>query len=263
MLYQLNNQEYSKINHLVKDIEHNHVVINAVVNGMTPGKIIVDDKNEPKSALVYQQDGFYYLISPNCDLEFLKSFHNLLFEEWKIDILELFFYPNQLFDEIKHILGNRKFISFNRHEYRLNQQRFKQVSIKKLDSSYHLVKMNKEIIEQFGISLDTWKSVDDFIKKGLGYCIINNDEVISKCLSYFQHDNQLELGVDTKEDYRKQGLASIVCSTLIKDALHCHQDVSWSCWQFNEASNMLAKKLGFELSNSKKVIIWDHSIDKQ
>ncbi|QVK18805.1 GNAT family N-acetyltransferase [Mycoplasmatota bacterium] len=263
MLYQLNQTEYHKVKHLAKDICHNQVVVNAVVDGMSPGVIFVDDINLPKSALIYPKDGFYYIFSTENHTTFFQSLNQLFFEDWKVDILELFIYPEQLMNDLSSILGKKKYIMLNRNEYQLNENSFKKVNVKNLEPNLQLKKITKDLINEFDISIKPWMNEDFFLNHGLGYCIIKEKQVISKCITCYRHKNLIEIGIDTIESYQKQGFASIVCQTLITESLKRNFQVMWSCWDFNEASNILAKKMGFEFSNHKKVVIWDHYIDKE
>lgn len=263
MLFQLKHTEYHTVKHLVKDIPHNQVVINAVVDGMSPGDIFVDDKDSPKSVLIYPNDGFYYICSTENHISFFQSLNQLFFDDWKVDILELFIYPEHLMNDLSSLLGKRKYITLNRNEYRLHEDSFIKVNCKNLGPNFQLKQINSDLINEYDISIKPWDNEDFFIKHGLGFCIIKDKEVISKCLTYYRNENLIEIGIDTIESYQKQGFASIVCKALLTNAVKSNLQVMWSCWDFNEASNLLAKKMGFCFSNQKKIVIWDHYIDKE
>jgi len=47
--------------------------------------------------------------------------------------------------------------------------------------------------------------------------------------SAYIHDNYLELGIETVEEYRGKGLAQYVCSALIDYCLQNNFEPVWSC----------------------------------
>jgi len=56
---------------------------------------------------------------------------------------------------------------------------------------------------------------------------------------------QAEISVDTNEEYRNRGLATITCAAFIEYSVSLGLIPNWSCWDFRTASIALAKKLGF------------------
>lgn len=56
----------------------------------------------------------------------------------------------------------------------------------------------------------------------------------------------MEIGVETKEEYRKKGLVTAVAKALIKYCLENGYNPIWACNNENEGSVNTANKLGFE-----------------
>jgi RimJ/RimL family protein N-acetyltransferase len=98
--------------------------------------------------------------------------------------------------------------------------------------------------------LTAWESPEQFLKSGLGYCIEMENEVASIAFSCFPVSGLLEIGTATRTRFRRQGLASMVCSRLIEYCVLQDIEPLWSCYSSNVASNELAKELGFQYDHS-------------
>ncbi|MCQ4823132.1 GNAT family N-acetyltransferase, partial [Eubacterium callanderi] len=72
-----------------------------------------------------------------------------------------------------------------------------------------------------------FKDPQDYTQNGLGFVIIKNHEIIAGASSYTYYDNGIEIQIDTKQPYRRQGLARIVGSRLILECLQQNRCPSW------------------------------------
>jgi len=73
-----------------------------------------------------------------------------------------------------------------------------------------------------------------------------NHQDVAICFSAFLHDDMLELGMETKEEFRRNGFAGIVCAKLITYCFEKNIEPVWACRSDNHGSYNLALKLGFE-----------------
>lgn len=94
--------------------------------------------------------------------------------------------------------------------------------------------------------LPFFKSVDDFIERGIGYCIKKDDLVVSLGISGFPIiDNLFKFQVvtDPEPKYRRKGFATLCCAATIKESLERgiipHFDAD------TDIASRLALKLGF------------------
>ncbi|MGL5676007.1 MAG: GNAT family N-acetyltransferase [Cellulosilyticaceae bacterium] len=84
---------------------------------------------------------------------------------------------------------------------------------------------------------------DDYATRGLGYVVMHEDEVVSGVSSYTIYDEGIEIEVDTRPDYRRQGLALACAAKLILECLDRGLYPSWDA--ANQGSVALAEKLGY------------------
>ncbi|MBK6976839.1 MAG: GNAT family N-acetyltransferase [Cytophagaceae bacterium] len=86
------------------------------------------------------------------------------------------------------------------------------------------------------------------MQKGIGYCLIVKGKPASIAFSSFVHEPFYEIGIETTEEFRGNGLAKIVCSELINFLQRNRFNPVWSCRKGNSQSYYLAQKLGFKPS---------------
>lgn len=91
-----------------------------------------------------------------------------------------------------------------------------------------------------------WDSAEDFYENGVGFSLYYGGNLASTAFSSFFHDNMLELGMETVEEFRGKGFAQHTCSVLIDYCLQNNYEPIWSCSLENTGSYKLALKIGFE-----------------
>ncbi|MFW9924185.1 MAG: GNAT family N-acetyltransferase [Candidatus Thorarchaeota archaeon] len=109
-----------------------------------------------------------------------------------------------------------------------------------IDTAYNLT---PQIAPAF---LPFFSSPEAFVNRGIGYCIKENDKVVSAAAAAMPiYDNEFEIQVitDPNKKYRRRGFATIVCAALIKESLENNLQPNWDA--DNEISVRLALKLGF------------------
>lgn len=82
---------------------------------------------------------------------------------------------------------------------------------------------------------------------GLGVIILHNSEIVSGASSYSGYHGGIEIEIDTREDYRRKGLAFVAGAKLILECLKRNWYPSWDAQ--NKWSAALAEKLGYHYSH--------------
>jgi RimJ/RimL family protein N-acetyltransferase len=89
-------------------------------------------------------------------------------------------------------------------------------------------------------------SVEDFVAKNFGICLVYADEIVSWCLSEYNLGPRCEVGIETVAAYRRRGLGTLVARALVEHALaHGYSQIGWDCWADNRPSAATAQKAGF------------------
>lgn len=82
-----------------------------------------------------------------------------------------------------------------------------------------------------------------FVREGLGFVCLLNDEIVGGASSYIRYNNGIEIQVETRSDCRRLGIAAACCARLILACLERGLYPSWDA--ANRASVALAEKLGY------------------
>lgn len=88
-----------------------------------------------------------------------------------------------------------------------------------------------------------YKDYAGYEQYGLGMVIVKDGEPVCGASSYSRYRGGIEIQIDTKEEYRRKGLASICGARLILECLKRNLYPSWDAQ--NKWSVALAEKLGY------------------
>lgn len=138
------------------------------------------------------------------------------------------------------------------YEY-LNRDKM-EAFISKLPEGYELKKIDKHIASDSSFQnlsedfTSQFESIEDYISKGVGYCILNDGQVVCGASSYSVYNDGIEIEVDTHPKHRRKGLATIASSALILDCLDRGKYPNWDA--ANLDSVKLAEKLGYILEEA-------------
>lgn len=116
--------------------------------------------------------------------------------------------------------------------------------LKKVDKTIAYDKSFHEVSEAFTEQFD---SIDDYLNRGVGFCILHEGKVVCGASSYSIYDNGIEIEIDTHPKYRRKGLATVAAAALILDCLDRGIYPSWDA--ANLTSVHLAEKLGYVMDD--------------
>jgi RimJ/RimL family protein N-acetyltransferase len=88
-----------------------------------------------------------------------------------------------------------------------------------------------------------YESPEDFKKRGFGFCILDQDEIVSVATTFATCAKGIEIQISTRDTHQRRGLATVVAARLILHSLEAGLDPNWDA--ANENSVGLAKKLGY------------------
>lgn len=116
--------------------------------------------------------------------------------------------------------------------------------LKKMEETeYNMCKTNgwaNELVSQY-------KDYRAYKNLGLGIVVLKDGELVAGASSYSRYDKGIEIEIDTREDYRRKGLAYACGAKLILECLENGLYPSWDAQ--NKWSVALAEKLGYHFSH--------------
>ena len=100
-------------------------------------------------------------------------------------------------------------------------------------------------------------SIEDFLKRSFGVCLLHEEEVVGFCLSEYNVGGRCEVGVWTAERLRQRGLGKLMTLALVEQALQRgYHEVGWHCWADNLPSAALASSAGFVKQRDYPVYVY-------
>ena len=125
--------------------------------------------------------------------------------------------------------------------------------VDRLPGGYELNMIDEELFkrcseEEWSSSwVEQYKEYDTYRRYGLGVVMLKDGEPVSGASSYTGYIGGIEVQIDTREDYRRRGLALICGAKLILECLRRGWYPSWDAQ--NRWSVGLAEKLGYHFDH--------------
>lgn len=122
-----------------------------------------------------------------------------------------------------------------------------------LPEEYELKMIDEELFRrcrEIGWCKDWTVQYDDYARYqeyGLGVVVMKDGEPVSGASSYSGYRGGIEVQIDTREDYRRRGLAAVCGAKLILECLNKGWYPSWDAQ--NQWSAALAEKLGYHFAH--------------
>jgi RimJ/RimL family protein N-acetyltransferase len=254
---------YGIIKERISSVPFNHYFARSVLERHVTGSVLVDSVDDPRTAYIFHPYGLSLLIGDPFNEEFnhwLKRYI-LDIERKRVRHEWMQVYPDSWNQKLREILGQR--IGPPKDEYdpnivelhsRVNFQFDREAftryleHAKELPDGYEIVEIDPDLfqrIEGLVIPKSFWDNADDFKRKGIGFCIIKGDEIVSWSYTVWIHGDLNEIGIETSNDYRGKGFSEIASKEFIQYCINHHQTPVWSCRLENQFSYRLALKLGF------------------
>ncbi len=242
MIYKIvEESDLLKIKPLFNDIRF--YMGNSVLDGVM-GEAYVDNILNPQIAFLLVRS--YCFIGGNTEDKKLEIIIDENFKDYKI-------IPNdKLSRKIEKIYGN-SIIKTQRYSIKKNPV-FNISKLKKmansLENNFKLIKIGKCMADR--IKKEGFINItDDYEKYGIGFCCINNNEIIGVASSNIFYKDGIEVNIRVKEQFRRNGIATAMASKLILECLNQEKKVSWDAANTNSVG--LAEKLGFEYDSKYNI----------
>ncbi|UCF58514.1 MAG: GNAT family N-acetyltransferase [Candidatus Bathyarchaeota archaeon] len=262
MVFRLRENDYTKVRPLFHELEYN-LITSAVIERTSPGRIYVDYFTDPRTAFMCTAEG-YYLAGYENNNEFNTSLSKLIFEKIfagdtirkdETDIT-MGFHPDSWKDKMPIIFPGRIPLTTARRHYICTELKVdhwrdhvpKGFQVRRIDEKLLRVP-HLEIPEHVtGWMKTNWGSVSGFMKKGFGFCTLHDKRIVSWSVADCVSGNACEIGIHTRKDYRRQGLATLTAAAAVDYSLSSgFRQVGWHCDEYNLGSIGVAEKVGFKL----------------
>jgi len=262
MIYKLDPSNYGRARSLFNALEEYQPMCSAVLEGVYPGKVFVDDLNHPRTAFITtfissEDDGVWGFLAGEPSNEVFnkalnKDIRNREIISAKAPVVFLTCYPEDWYGQLPVVFHPQQPIPMLRRHYECYEFASDWRSdvpdgyeIRQLDETFLThpeLKVPDEIIKM----LKKWRSISDPRFVDFGFVCIHGDRIVSWATMDFISGGVGEAGIFTLEGYRRRGLATVVTAAAVEHGLsHELSKVNWTCIESNIASIRTAEKLGF------------------
>lgn len=274
-MYELKTGEYDALRPLFQALDY-HLAVNGILEGSVPARLFVDYPSRPQASFTWAKQRLFLVGSPDND-EFNKAIRRLITETIYPQAREagevmfvLYYDPDRWEDKIPEILKDKHPIKTQRQYYTFKKLNYDWRTLLPEGFTVHLVdealledKHLKNLDDLTEEMCSERPSVQDFLDRSFGVCVLHGDEIVGWCLSEYNWANRCEVGIETVRPYQKRGLGTLMASAMIEYALSKGiNQIGWHCYANNQASVATALKIGFEKARDYPVYFaWFNEID--
>lgn len=231
----------------------------SVVLGNNPGRVFVDQVEQPETALIWSQgiEGFY-LIGNEKNASCLSRFDAFIdqtitpmLKSMGYDYLEVSPSHESWHDVMESIFRSRGLDTWRQCTYALKEKPDRIEAPEKLPYITRNIKdlFDVDTLNNSQYLYDTlllyWESIDDLKARGSCFYAEKDNTVIGICFTGFVTKNEKVLNIETDDRFRRMGIAYNLAVNCISEILEDEKTAYWDCMEENVGSQRLAEKLGF------------------
>jgi RimJ/RimL family protein N-acetyltransferase len=260
MLHELNPPYQEYILNLFQPLTELQPMCGAVLTGIYPGGVWVDDPVDPQTAFMssyLNQGGTWCFLTGNPDNHTFNQalnqdiFNKQVIPEYTASMIFTCL-PESWNERLATIFDPREPISSTRRHYRATRLTFDWRD--RIPSDFTLLPMEQTLLELADLivpnevleTLEKWRTnpnLNDF-----GVVIKKDNEIVAWATVDFVANKTGDIGFFTVEKYRRHGFASIAAAAAIEQGLSNKlAQISWTCSENNIGSIHTAEKLGLTL----------------
>ncbi|OZI13195.1 GNAT family N-acetyltransferase [Bacillaceae bacterium SAS-127] len=272
MIYKLQKKNYQRVRALLQTTEQkNDLTLNAMINGTNRGTIYVDDIEKPRTAMIDVTGVITMFIGDATNEKFIPPLRDFIDNQLKEDTYEscggthfLTVVKEESWEKaLLEVISHKDFEIDYEWYYRFDESCFYSLkeSYKPLPEGYVIRRIDADVISNdpdevmSDVLKEFWYSVEDFLEKGFGYCVMKEGRIVSACLSCCVNGKGHEISVETYDDEEQnKGLATSVCAVYLEHCIERGLVPHWSTLETNIESKQLAKKLGFKFEAKSKTL---------
>lgn len=242
----------------------------AVLEGVYPGKVFVDDLNNPEATFLStfissEDDGVWGFLAgePSNDVfnnALNKAIRNREIISENAPIVFLTCHPEDWYGQLSIVFHPQQPIPMLRRHYECHEFEYdwrtdvpEGYDVHRLDETL-LTHPELKIPDEISKILKKWRSISDPRLKDFGFVCIHGNRIVSWATMDFISGGVAEAGIFTLEGYRRRGLATVVTAAAVEHGLsHDLSKINWTCTESNIASISTAEKLDFDRRRDYKM----------
>ena len=237
---------------LFDENQPNSPMLFSVLEGHNLGRALVDDAANPTWCVLQVVEGPTFIGGKPC----LQSLAQAIVELRKEN--EVYLWQGNKQSQI-FPTPNAKLARLEFYDLETSNDTFETL-LQKVPFDCEVRRMNRQIIKRClwrDMHASACGSIEDFLAKGLGFCLMKGDEILCEAYATFWGGGKVEIGAITRKPYRGLGYASVTCAHLILACEERDYQTYWSCRKDNVASASVARKLGYKYENEYLILVYE------
>jgi RimJ/RimL family protein N-acetyltransferase len=273
MIYKLDPPRHKTTRPLFQPLEENQPMCSAVLEGVYPGKVFVDDLDHPKTAFLSgfissEDEGVWGFLAGKARNDLFNNALNkaILNREIISERAPIVFFtchPDDWQGQLPIVCHPQQPIPSLRRHYECRS--FKFDGHDDIPEGYDIQPLDETLLTLPDLSIPDdvvriirkWRSLSDSRLKDFGFVAIYNKQVVSWATVDFVSGGVGDAGLFTAEGHRRRGLATVVTASALKHGLsYGLSKIHWTCAETNIASIRTAEKLGLERGRDYTMYCW-------
>jgi len=248
-MHELVQEDFGRVLQLFEGLEVDKLALQLVITGAHPGRVFVDYREEPTTALIAADT--CYLGGDRRNTEFNGALKDLLADEIVPGAegrpLFIFSTTDAWKDTLDALLKDYEIMRIKRYKFELDPERFREHNgwQERIPDGDEVRRIDETLVQSMpGHALEYWRDASSFLAGGFGYAVVSKEELISVCWTMLAGNGIAELAIQTDEAYRRRGFAVLAACACIEHCLEEGLRAEWDCFEMPPSMN-LAQKLGF------------------
>ena len=192
---------------IIKKLKVAPTFVYSVLDSTIQGTVLADS-SDYNALLIHTKAGLYYITGQVTN----KLLENLvaIFEE-RVDKGERFtlFSYTPIWSQVIEQYFNEDLRKIERYAFSFDLLTYKNRKRNEVHD-YEISKITSSIVEysqEFNKKYydEYWDSINNFLENGFGFCLIDNQRIISEAVSIFKCNNYAEIDIVTDLNYRGEG----------------------------------------------------------
>ena len=241
--------EYMNYISWARENSANRVYPCSIAEGFQSGDIYVNEGSDVEAVFFWHYCGFGY-ITGNASDTFLNEIYSEMISGNTDKRLVLITSD----DHVTAFFRNRNVLMDSRAEYFYPHQKGSDFAD---GGAFRIVQITRENISKIEgriIPSFSWESSEQFLKEGFGYIALDQKRVCAVAFSAAVSSDDIDIGVETHEDYRRKGLAVLLASRMCEHIISIGKRPVWAHSILNHGSKNTALKCGFVQDRINTVI---------
>lgn len=244
---------------------NSHLAVEATLKGMTSCDLMVDDISSPSIAIIKSNNRYYIGMrrEKNTFLNLLDFFKKMKSSTNKF--FQLYFGSEVTEEKFLIIMTGWNHKTLNRVKYKITTPKFRSKiempSFVKISTVKEIMTSGIDYVNIDDLKKEMCserKSVEDFLNKSFGLCLIFENHLIGWCLSEYNTDESCEIGIEINEKFQNKLLGTFLTEQFIIHAKSLGiKEIYWNSLKINMPSIKTAERAGFEkVMEYKEILIY-------